>query len=84
MYVIRSYYEQNHLQTARQLLEQGIKRGIQTGDIDALRDGYVILSRINLAIGDESGAGEAMSDAEGIARETGSSECINEARNNFV
>ncbi len=71
--------EQNHLQTARQLLEQGIKRGIQTGDIDALRDGYVILSRINLAIGDEAGAGEAMSDAEGIARETGSSECINEA-----
>ncbi len=72
-------YEKNELEEALALADEGIRRGAQVNDVDALREGYLIKARILLAMGDEGGYQEAIEDGIGISREIHHLPCLQEA-----
>lgn len=74
------FLEKNELDMALDHVEEGIRRGVQVNDIDALREGYLIKSRILVAMGDESGYREAMRKGLDIARIIPSLLCLEEGQ----
>jgi LuxR family maltose regulon positive regulatory protein len=72
--------EKNELDAALAYVEQGIRRGKQVNDTDALREGYLIKARILVAMGDEGGYLEAIERGIEIAREIPGTSCLEEAK----
>ncbi len=71
--------EQNDLQGALEHVSEGLRRGRQTMDRDALREGYLIQARILHALDDETGSREALEQGLLEAQNIGSRACIIEA-----
>jgi LuxR family maltose regulon positive regulatory protein len=67
--------ERNYLDEALSYANEGIALGQRTGDLDALRDGFVVKARLLADLGEIEAADQAMSKAMQEARLTQSVEC---------
>jgi LuxR family maltose regulon positive regulatory protein len=72
--------EKNELDKALAHVKEGIRRGEQVNDADALREGYLIKARVLAAMGDESGAGGAIEKGIEIARRLPDTACFQESQ----
>jgi LuxR family transcriptional regulator, maltose regulon positive regulatory protein len=72
-------YEWDDLDSAEDMLVEGMRLAERTGQIGSLVDGYVSLSRLKLAQGDTAGALEAAREAERLALSAGVGQFIVEA-----
>lgn len=72
--------EKNQLNEALAHVEEGIRRGVQVNDVDALREGYLIKARILVPMGDERGYRKAMKKGYDIARKIPSLLCLQEVQ----
>jgi LuxR family maltose regulon positive regulatory protein len=64
-------YERNDLDAAERELKRGLEPVERTGEVSSLVRGYVTLSRVKRARGDEEGALAMAHEAERIARDSG-------------
>jgi LuxR family maltose regulon positive regulatory protein len=72
--------EKNELDNALAHVSDGIQRGEQVNDADALREGYLIKARILAAMGDERGAESAIETGVEIARRLPDTACFQESQ----
>jgi LuxR family maltose regulon positive regulatory protein len=72
--------EKNDLDAALAHVEEGIRRGGQVNDIDALREGHLIRARILVALGDEDGSQVAIDEGIEFARQIPGLSCLQEAQ----
>jgi LuxR family maltose regulon positive regulatory protein len=72
--------EQNNLEEAFALVHEGMDVARKVNDYDALREGPITLARLYYATGELDCIPEPLRDAEQIAFETGSPDCLYEAK----
>ncbi len=72
-------YEWNELQAAARRLKEGIRLAERMGQFDTLVDGYVALSRAEMAQGNTERALESAREANSLAQRSGAGEAIVEA-----
>ena len=72
-------YEWNQLETATRRLEDGIRLAERMGKFDTLVDGYVALSRVEMAQGSAESALETAREANRLAQSSGAGEATIEA-----
>jgi LuxR family maltose regulon positive regulatory protein len=72
-------YEWDELETAARRLKEGIRLAERMGQFDTLVDGYVALSRVEMAQGTAESALETAQEANSLAQRSGTGEAIVEA-----
>jgi LuxR family maltose regulon positive regulatory protein len=72
-------YEWDELEAAAYRLKEGIRLSERMGQFDTLVDGYVALSRLEMAQGNAESALESALEANGLAQRSGAVEAIVEA-----
>jgi LuxR family maltose regulon positive regulatory protein len=72
-------YEWDELETAASRLKEGIRLAERMGQLDTLVDGYVALSRVEMAQGNAESALETAREANSLAQRSGMGEGIVEA-----
>jgi LuxR family maltose regulon positive regulatory protein len=72
--------EKNNLDVALSNVEEGIQRGGQVNDLDALREGHLIRARILAALGEVDKYQVAIEDGIEVARQIPGLSCLQEAQ----